>query len=202
MQSKTRILIADDDQTTAKSVADYLSRRNCEIAFAGSHEESLRTIRSFDPSLVLLDYTLPPIDGGETLERLKQLRPELPVIVYSGHAAPEVIFRVSKLGADDYIATPFQLSDLYSRISRAIEKRSSADGAGLLRDRVRQQSDFATLFGTSARMEEIKKAFFVCINLKKWNSLFFLDQKNHGRNMNRCYLMLKNFIRNLRYHIE
>jgi len=124
LQSKTRILIADDDQTTAKSLADYLSRRNCEIAFAGSHEESLRTIRSFDPSLVLLDYTLPPIDGGETLERLKQLRPELPVIVYSGHAAPEVIFRVSKLGADDYIATPFQLSDLYLRISRAIEKRT------------------------------------------------------------------------------
>ena len=156
MQSKTRILIADDDQTTAKSLADYLSRRNCEIAFAGSHEESLRTIRSFDPSLVLLDYTLPPVDGGETLERLKQLRPELPVIVYSGHAAPEVIFRVSKLGADDYIATPFQLSDLYSRISRAIEKRVSVDGGGQLRDRVRQQSDFATLFGTSARMEEIK----------------------------------------------
>lgn len=156
MQSKTRILIADDDQATAKSLADYLSLRNFEIAFAGSHEESLRTIRSFDPSLVLLDYTLPPIDGGETLERLKQMRPELPVIVYSGHAAPEVIFRVSKLGADDYISTPFQLGDVYSKIARAIEKRASADGGAQLRDRVRQQSDFATLFGTSARMEEIK----------------------------------------------
>ena len=156
MHSKTRILIADDDQATAKSLADYLSRRNFEIAFAGSHEESLRTIRSFDPSLVLLDYTLPPIDGGETLERLKQLRPELPVIVYSSQAAPEVIFRVSKLGADDYISTPFQLGDVYSKIARAIEKRASAEGGGQLRDRVRQQSDFATLFGTSARMEEIK----------------------------------------------
>jgi two-component system, NtrC family, response regulator AtoC len=156
LQSKTRILIADDDQATAKSLADYLSRRNFEIAFAGNHEESLRSIRTFDPYIVLLDYTLPPIDGGETLERLKQLRPEIPVIVYSGHAAPEVIFRVSKLGADDYVSTPFQLSDLYSRIARAMEKRASNDGGGQLRDRVRQQSDFATLFGTSARMEEIK----------------------------------------------
>jgi len=70
LQAKTRILIADDDQAMAKSLAEYLSRRNFDVAFAVSHEESLRTIRSFDPSLVLLDYTLPPVDGGETLERL------------------------------------------------------------------------------------------------------------------------------------
>lgn len=156
MQSKTRILIADDDQAMAKSLTEYLSRRNFEIAVTGNHEESLRTIRSFDPSLVLLDYNLPPVDGGETLERVKQLRPELPVIVYSGHTAPDVVFRVSKLGAEDYIATPFQLTDLYSRISRVMERRGSADGDGQLRDRVRQQSDFSTLFGTSPRMEEIK----------------------------------------------
>src|SRR5690349_23724145 len=140
----------------AKSLAEYLSRRNFDVAFAGSHEESLRTIRSFDPSLVLLDYSLPPVDGGETLERLKQLRPELPVIVYSGDTAPEVIFRMSKLGAEDYIATPFQLSDLFSRISRVMEKRVATEGDAQLRDRVRQQSDFSTLFGTSSRMEEIK----------------------------------------------
>ena len=156
MQSKTRILIADDDQAMAKSLAEYLSRRNFEVAFAGSHEESLRTIRSFDPSLVLLDYGLPPVDGGETLERLKQLRPELPVIVYSGQTAPDVIFRVSKLGAEDYILTPFQLNDLFLRIARVMEKRAPVDGDAQLRDRVRQQSDFSTLFGTSSRMEEIK----------------------------------------------
>jgi len=156
LQAKTRILIADDDEAMAKSLAEYLSRRNFDVAFAGSHEESLRTIRSFDPSLVLLDYSLPPVDGGETLERLKQLRPELPVIVYSGDTAPEVIFRMSKLGAEDYIATPFQLSDLFSRISRVMEKRVATEGDAQLRDRVRQQSDFSTLFGTSSRMEEIK----------------------------------------------
>jgi DNA-binding NtrC family response regulator len=156
LQSKTRILIADDDQAMAKSLAEYLSRKNFEVAFAVSHEESLRTVRSFDPGLVLLDYSLPPTDGNETLERLKQLRPETPVIVYSGDAAPDAVFRLSKLGAEDYIAMPFQLSDLFSRISRALEKRSSSEGNGQLRDRVRRQSDFSTLFGTSPRMEEIK----------------------------------------------
>ena len=155
MQSKTRILIADDDQAMAKSLAEYLSRKNFEVAFAASHEESLRTVRSFDPGLVLLDYSLPPTDGNETLERLKQLRPETPVIVYSGDAAPDAVFRLSKLGAEDYIAVPFQLNDLLSRISRALEKRAN-DGDGQLRDRVRRQSDFSTLFGTSPRMEEIK----------------------------------------------
>src|SRR5436305_4773805 len=139
----------------ARSLSDYLSRRNFDIAFAGNHEESLRTLRSFDPGVVLLDYALPPVDGGETLERLKQLRPEMPVIVYSSEANAELIFRLSKLGAEDYLTTPFQLNDLFSRISRALEKRGQSEG-GQLRDRVRRQSDFSTLFGTSPKMEEIK----------------------------------------------
>jgi DNA-binding NtrC family response regulator len=155
LQAKTRILIADDDQAMSRSLGDYFSRRNFDCAFAGSHEESLRTMRSFDPSIVLLDYTLPPVDGSETLERLKQLRPETPVIVYSALAAPDVVFRLSKLGAEDFITTPFQLNDLFSRISRALEKHSGPED-GQLRDRVRRQSDFSTLFGTSPRMEEIK----------------------------------------------
>src|SRR5438105_13868921 len=113
-------------------------------------------MRSFDPSIVLLDYTLPPVNGDDTLERLKQLRPETPVIVYSADTAPDTVFRLSKLGAEDYIATPFQLNDLFTRISRALEKRGPIDGDVQLRDRVRRQSDFSTLFGTSPRMEEIK----------------------------------------------
>ena len=156
MQSKPRILVADDDEAMAQSLGQYLGRKNFDVAFASSHEESLRTLRSFDPSLVLLDYTLPPVDGSETLERLKQLRPETPVIVYSGHTDPEIIFRLSKLGAEDYITTPFRLNDLFGRIARVLEKRTQADGGTQLRDRVRQQSDFWTLFGTSQRMEEIK----------------------------------------------
>src|SRR5438552_2005081 len=155
MPFKTRSWIADDDQTMARSLSDHLSRRNFDIAFAGNHEESLRTLRSFDPGVVLLDYALPPVDGGETLERLKQLRPEMPVIVYSNDADAEVIFRLSKLGADDYLKTPFQLNDLFSRISRVLEKRAPAEG-GQLRDRVRRQRDFSTLFGTSPKMEEVK----------------------------------------------
>jgi len=157
LQSKTRILVADDDEALAHSLGQYLGRKNFDVAFARSHEESLRAVRSFDPSLILLDYTLPPVDGSETLERLRQLRPETPVIVYSGHADPEVIFRLSKLGAEDYITTPFRLNDLFGRISRALEKRAQTYGSTTqLRDRVRQQSDFWTLFGTSERMEEIK----------------------------------------------
>jgi DNA-binding NtrC family response regulator len=156
LPSKTRILIADDDQTMAKSLGEYFSRRNFEVAFAGSHDESLRTVRSFDPGVVLLDYTLPPLQGTETLERLKQVRPETPIIVYSGAADPDVVFRLSKLGAEDYVSTPFQLNDLFSRISRALDKRGPSDANGQLRDRVRRQSDFSTLFGTSPRMEEIK----------------------------------------------
>jgi DNA-binding NtrC family response regulator len=155
LPSKTRVLIATDDPGMTHSLGEYLSRRNFEVGFSTTHEETVRAVRSFDPFLVLLDYALPPVDGSETLERIKQLRPETPVIIYSGHAAPEIIFRLSKLGAEDYLITPFDLSDLVTRISRIVEKRQSPD-SGQMRDRVRRQGDFSTLFGTSPRMEEIK----------------------------------------------
>ncbi len=120
---KTRVLVVDDDSTMAKFLSSYLARRDFEVSTASTGEEAIRVFRVYDPSLVLLDMSMPGMDGIDTLERIKQIKPEVSVIMVSGQSTPELIFRASKLGADDYIAKPFEPRDLDQRINKLIDRQ-------------------------------------------------------------------------------
>ncbi len=81
---KTRVLVVDDDSTMAKFLSSYLARRDFEVSTASTGEEAIRVFRVYDPSLVLLDMSMPGMDGIDTLERIKQIKPEVSVIMVSG----------------------------------------------------------------------------------------------------------------------
>jgi two-component system, NtrC family, response regulator AtoC len=153
---KMRVLIVDDDDSMAKYLSAYLTRRNFEVTNAGSGEEAIRMFRVYDPHLVLLDMAMPGMDGIDALERMKQIKPEVSVIMLSANNNPELIFRASKLGADDYIAKPFEPKELDLRIAKVIDKLRLVSEVTQLREQVRRQSDFTMLFGTSPKMEEVK----------------------------------------------
>src|SRR6266571_3028088 len=153
---KTRVLIVDDDGSMARFLSTYLTRRNFDVSTAGSGEEAIRMFRVYDPSLVLLDLAMQGISGIETLERIKQIKPEVSVIMLSAQSNPELIFKASKLGADDYISKPFEPKELDVRIAKVLDKQRLVSEVTQLREQVRRQSDFAMLFGTSAKMEEVK----------------------------------------------
>ncbi len=153
---KTRVLIVDDDGSMARYLSAYLVRRNFDVSTAGSGEEALRMFRVYDPTLVLLDLAMPGMGGIETLERIKQIKPDVSVIMLSAQNNPEMIFKASKLGADDYIAKPFEPHELDVRISKVLDKQRLVSEVTQLREQVRRQSDFSMLFGTSPKMEEVK----------------------------------------------
>jgi DNA-binding NtrC family response regulator len=153
---RIRVLIVDDDAAMAKYLQGYLARRSFEVSVAASGEEAVRMFRVCDPHLVLLDLAMPGMNGIDTLERIKQIKPEVSVIMLSTQNDPELIFRASKLGADDYIGKPFEPKDLEIRIAKLLDKQRLVTEVTQLRDQVRRQSDFTTLFGTSPKMEEVK----------------------------------------------
>ncbi|MBV8207792.1 MAG: sigma-54-dependent Fis family transcriptional regulator [Acidobacteria bacterium] len=154
--SKTRLLIVDDDGSLSKYLSTYLTRRNFEIGTAASGEEAIRLFRVYDPHVVLLDLGMPGMDGIDTLERLKQIKPEVAVIIISGQNDPELIFKASRLGADDYVSKPFEPRNLEARLSKVIDKLRLVSEVTQLREQVRRQTDFSALFGTSPKMEEVK----------------------------------------------
>lgn len=153
---KTRVLIVDDDESMAKYLESYLTRHNFDVSTAASGEDAIRMFRVYDPVLVLLDLAMAGMGGIETLERMKQIKPDVSVMILSAHNDPEIIFKASKLGADDYISKPFEPKELDLRIAKALDKQRLVTEVTQLREQVRRQSDFTMLFGTSPKMEEVK----------------------------------------------
>jgi DNA-binding NtrC family response regulator len=153
---RTRVLIVDDDVSLAQHLSTYLSRQQFEVSTAVSGEEAIAMFRACDPSLVLLDLAMPGMNGISTLERVKQIKPEVAVIMLSAHNHPEAIFKASKLGADEYIAKPFEPKELEIRIAKVLDNQRLVSEVTQLREQVRRQGDFATLFGASPSMEEVK----------------------------------------------
>jgi two-component system, NtrC family, response regulator AtoC len=154
---RVRVLIVDDDPSMSRFLSSYLTRQNFEVSTASSGEEAIRMFRVYDPTLVLLDMAMSGMDGLDTLERLKQIKPDSSIIVVSGQNSPDLIFKASKAGADDYVAKPFDPKDLEGRIHRVLDKQRVSTEATQLREHVRRQSDFSMLFGTSPKMEEVKQ---------------------------------------------
>ena len=120
MNHKTRVLIVDDDMVMDKYLSSHLTRRNFEVSVVTSDQEALRIFRGFDPVLVLVDTSMNGASGTEILQRLKQIKPSVSVMVLSANKDPEMIFRASKLGADDYISKPVALDKLQRAVNRWI----------------------------------------------------------------------------------
>jgi two-component system response regulator AtoC len=153
---KVRALIVDDDVNMGRFLSSYLVRRGFDVSNAGSGEEAIRMFRVYDPALVLLDLSAAGMSALDTLERIKQIKPQTGVVMLLSQHDPELIFKASKLGADDYLNKPFEPKELDLRVNRILEKQRLSTEIPQLRDQVRGNSDFAGLFGTSPRMEEVK----------------------------------------------
>jgi two-component system response regulator AtoC len=153
---KTRVLIVDEDAGLSRFLQSYLARRNFDVSAAANGDEAIRMFRVYDPLIVLLD-AMPNLSGIETLERIKQIKPEVSVIMTSNQSNPEIIFKASKLGAEDYIAKPFEPAELDRRITKILDKQRVSTEVVQLRDQVRRNHDFVALFGTSPKMEEVKE---------------------------------------------
>lgn len=155
LNQRIRILIVDEDPSFSRFVSSHLQRKGYETSVASTLEEGIRLFRIFDPALVLLD----PISSGtpslDVLDRLRQIKQDTGTIVVSGQNDPEFFFKISKLGADEFVRKPIDPRDLEVRIARVLAARTSPE-VTQLRDQVRKGNDFAMLFGTSPKMEEIK----------------------------------------------
>jgi two-component system, OmpR family, response regulator len=126
-----RVLVVDDDPEICNLLAEYLSTHGYEVALADCGEAMRAEVERAVPAVVLLDIGLPDEDGL-TLARFLRERYDCGIIMVS--AADEVVDRVVGLevGADDYIAKPFDLRELRARLKsvlRRVEARGEKDKA-------------------------------------------------------------------------
>ncbi|MBL7872200.1 MAG: response regulator transcription factor [Cyclobacteriaceae bacterium] len=122
-----KILIIEDERELAKSMMIYLRQESyvCEMAYTA--QEALEKILLHEYDCILLDITLPDGNGLEILDRLKKEDKSEGVIIISAKNSLDDKIQGLNLGADDYLAKPFHLSEMGARIS-AIIRRKRFDG--------------------------------------------------------------------------
>ncbi len=113
-----RILVIDDQPDVALVVAEVLESEGHQALVAGSGEEGLRAIEQSPPDAVFLDVVMPGIDGIEVLRRIRETRPQLPVILLSGTVSARQIETARELGVTDVLLKPAPLNRFSQALAR------------------------------------------------------------------------------------
>src|SRR4051794_37902764 len=122
-----KILIIDDDRSICESLSLYLSEEGYAVGIALSAQEGLAKFQAEPWDLIILDIFLSDADGLDLLSRIREISPEMSVIVITAfHDMPTTV-RAMKLGAIEYIHKPLEIDELDAAIERT-RKRKSAGG--------------------------------------------------------------------------
>jgi two-component system, NtrC family, nitrogen regulation response regulator NtrX len=120
--AKEELLIVDDEPNIRTSLEGVLRDEGYRVSSVESAEEALRRVRQTPPDLVLLDILLPGMDGLAALEEMKRLKPDLAVMMISGHGSIETAVKATKLGAYDFIEKPPSLERVILAVRHALDR--------------------------------------------------------------------------------
>jgi DNA-binding response OmpR family regulator len=129
---KRRILVVEDDVSLARVLCDNLVYEGFDVALAADGNRALKEHRAFNPDLVLLDLTLPGLDGFEVCRKLNREQSRTGIIILTARTQKEDKLQGLRLGADDYITKPFALDELLARIEAVMRRVHPADDGLLL----------------------------------------------------------------------
>jgi two-component system cell cycle response regulator CtrA len=127
-----RILLVEDDPTTAKSIELMLTHANLNVYSTDLGEEGIDLAKLYDYDLILLDLGLPDMNGHEVLRQLRMARIETPILILSGADDTENKIKGFGFGADDYLTKPFHREELVARI-HAIIRRSKGHSQSIIK---------------------------------------------------------------------
>jgi two-component system, NtrC family, nitrogen regulation response regulator NtrX len=152
--SNELILIVDDEESVRKSLADVMRDEGYEVMAASSGKEGIDMLSETQPSLALLDITMPELDGIETLRRFKEIRPEMPVIMVTGHGTIEIAVKTTKMGAYDFLVKPPELQHLTLVVKHGIEESRLREENATLKQSIERRYE---IVGASATITTLKQ---------------------------------------------
>jgi DNA-binding response OmpR family regulator len=131
MSSEARILVVEDDTRLQSLLRSRLAAHGFSVRAAGSGEEALLALAGEEdaPALILLDISLPGIDGIEVCRRIRAAAQPVPIILVTAAADPRTKVSVLELGADDYLTKPFHMEELIARIRAVLRRARPASSA-------------------------------------------------------------------------
>ncbi len=147
------ILVVDDESGVRASLAAVLRDEGYTVDAVESGEACLTALERQRHELLLLDVWLPQLDGLETLERVRRLDPDLPVIVISGHGNIETAVKAIRLGAHDFVEKPLSLEKIVLTVKNALRQRRLEAENRELKQQVEERN---AMVGQSAAMQTLR----------------------------------------------
>jgi DNA-binding NtrC family response regulator len=150
-----RILVVDDEELIRWSLAERMRAEGHDVLEAGTGAQALDSARD-GVDLVLLDYKLPDMDGVTVLRRIKELDPDVLVILLTAYASVETAVEAMKEGAFHFANKPFDLDDIAFLVARALETTQLRREVRRLRASQAQPYSVDRIVGQSAAMEMLR----------------------------------------------
>lgn len=124
---KYTILICDDDVNLSTVLADYMRSQSFQVDVVNKGEEVTEKLKSAHFDLLVLDITMPKMNGYQVLKSLREAENNIPVIFLTEKSARENILRGFELGCDDYVIKPFSMDILICRIYAVLRRLHAKD---------------------------------------------------------------------------
>ncbi|WP_428229805.1 sigma-54-dependent transcriptional regulator [Flavobacterium sp.] len=150
-----KILIIEDEASIRRVLVKILSEENdtYQVDEAEDGVAGLEKIKNNDYDLVLCDIKMPKMDGVEVLEEAKKIKPEIPMVMISGHGDMETAIHTMRLGAFDYISKPPDLNRLLNTVRNALDKKQLVVENKILKKKVSKNYE---MVGESEAINHIK----------------------------------------------
>ena len=151
----SRILIIEDEAAIRRVLTKILSEESdtYQVEDAEDGAAGLEKIKNNDYDLVLCDIKMPKMDGVEVLEAVKKIKPEIPMVMISGHGDMETAINTMRLGAFDYISKPPDLNRLLNTVRNALDKKQLVVENKFLKKKVSKNYE---MIGDSEAINHIK----------------------------------------------
>ena len=181
---KGKVLIVDDAPDTLDIIQRLLSFEGYEVIVAATGEEGVKKVEEEKPDVVLMDISLPGIDGTEALRRIRRINPIQSVIMLTAFATVENAIQALKEGASDFVKKPFENEHLIHIVNQALQKFRTLAEKEKLEEEVRRLSLTDDLTGLYNHRHFFKTLESELARLKRQKtslSLLMLDVDNFKR---------------------
>ncbi len=149
------ILLIDDEAAQRTAIAGYLQKRGYTVTTASNGGEGLGVARSTTVDLVLTDFRMPDMSGGDVLTAMQAINPSVPVVVMTAYGSIETAVGLMKAGAFDYLQKPIDLDELTLVIERARERSCLISENRMLREQLAERFSFDAIVSQSGEMENV-----------------------------------------------
>jgi DNA-binding NtrC family response regulator len=157
MAAASHILLVDDDERLRSAAGKVLAAEGYRVDSAANCADALEKIKEETVALVVSDLRLPELDGIALLKKIRELRPEVEVVMITAHGTIEKAVEAMQLGAYDFIEKPLNSVALLKTVAKALEKQRLTSENRRLRRQLQQRQGVEALIGDSPPMEAVKQ---------------------------------------------